>query len=206
QVKRQQRIPAELRSWANAVWNWMVARSEGTRVELSELDPVRQELSRAMGLFAPLIADRNRHAEELEKTIEQERTQARQSAQLLDRSEALLKRTAGERDVALSERDRALGLYREADEGASAIRSRLAQLETELERARSELTGRDRERQQLEEGLATLQARSEQAQADLVRQRDQAHNLYKESQESLRYTQESYQRQEAENKVLQESL
>lgn len=205
-AERSIHISDDLRSWATTVWTWMEGRAMGRRPKLSALEPIQLELARSMRLFSPFLADRKRRTADLEVAIGKEQAQLVQATGMLDESQALLRKTADERQLALSERDKALQVYRETDEQLSLSRDRLKAMEAELDQAKRDLVQNEQARRDAESKLSSLYAQSEHAQGDLRRQRDDTHALYKESAAALAHAQSSYRNLEAESDTLRKSL
>ena len=94
-------LPHNVREWAEAVWEWQLAATQGRPQAPEALLPVRARMADELELFAPLLVDKNHRLAGLERARDTTQSQA----------EAL----ACERDIVRSERDEALRLYRDTD-------------------------------------------------------------------------------------------
>ena len=158
---RAPQLPDTLARWTHEVWTWFDEAAHGRPLPATALDAVRNELQSAMAVFAPVLADRARHAQELAEEAGQARQQAQHVAALLDESQATLAHTARERDALMGERDRVMQVQQQTEHDLQQLQQ---QAEQQLQELRAQ-AARDAQqvREQSERELQQARAEAEQA-------------------------------------------
>ncbi|MGN6113646.1 MAG: glycosyltransferase [Luteimonas sp.] len=109
-------ISAPLASLCEDTWACLEARAQGGRSQPAQLAALSRRLEEAAGSVVPLLRDKNRQLGAARAELEGMLQRERQLHGLFEEARDGLARTAGERDTALAERDRALAAI-EAAEG-----------------------------------------------------------------------------------------
>ena len=174
-------LSPQLQSWADTVWQWLVARSEGKAPAIEPLLEIRDMLGEYAKTFSPLIAvTRQRLKAAQASQAEAEAAGAERHAAYVD-SQSVLKRAAHDRDEVIGERDRLLAAHErfrsEAAERNAAFADLLAERNKLLGKYQSgkaavaEATGHfdqlRAERDQLQASATVLQAQFEESQQGL---------------------------------------
>ena len=207
-VPRVPRLPGGLTRWARTVQDWFERAATGARPVASELDAIRGELVHAMDVFAPLLVDRKRQLRELARELEAANERMQQISGGFDDSQATLRKTATERDTALSERDelaRAQAELLQQRDAALAERDAASRIQ---QQAQARLHGTEASYALLESERASMERQGAQAQADLAQQRDvaiaerdEALRIQRQTEARLHETEASYALLESEREM-----
>lgn len=104
-------LSPQLQSWADIVWQWMVARSEGKAPAIEPLLEIRDSLGEYAKTLSPLIAvTRQRLKVAQASQAEAEAASAERHAAYVD-SQSVLERAAHDRDELIGARDRLLAAH-----------------------------------------------------------------------------------------------
>lgn len=172
-------LPADVERWASRVWEWFQRIAGGGSPRLADLEQVQREIARARETLAPLLANRMRQIADLNKSLA--------TAQELLRQENL-KEVVKERDVLLSERDRALQAHRQTEDQLRRTEASYRQMES----AKDELI-------QMQEGK--LKELVEERDV-LLSERDRALLAYRQTEDQLHRTEASYREMASEKDEL----
>ena len=195
-------LPNVLMEWATTVWQWFEDAAHGRPRPVSALDGIRQELAKAMGVFAPLLVDRVRRLRDLSQASEQAALQARQVVEQFDESQSSLQRTVAERDAALAERDTALRQHEATENRLRQTEASYRQLEQDSVGLRQTLAQRDTQLEQLQSDQAALAAQRD----VLESERDQLLAVYAATNTELGATQGAYRTLEQASDDLRRTL